>query len=121
MSRYIMLLAVLACSSVFSVVYAIRERREANAMENSRNQLDAALSASRAEIRTLSSRIDAMAATAANAPEPPPPPPAHTPTKPSPLERRRAATQPATRARKHRRPALETSGISARQPSIATL
>jgi hypothetical protein len=99
MSRYVLLLGVLVCSSVFSVVYAIRERREANAMENSRNRLDAALSASRAEIRTLSSRLDAMTTAAASAPEPPPPPPARTPAKPSPLERRHAAGQPATRPR----------------------
>lgn len=100
MSRHILLLAVLVCSSVFSVVYAIRERREANAMENSRNHLDAALSASRAEIRTLSSRIDAMTTAAASAPEPSTPLPAHTPAKPSPLERRHGAGQPVTRARK---------------------
>jgi hypothetical protein len=99
MSRYILLLAVLVCSSLFSVVYAIRERREANAMENSRNQLDTALSSARAEIRTLSSRIDAMAATAASAPELPPPAQAHTSPKPSPMERRHAAGQPALRAR----------------------
>jgi len=99
MSRYILLLAVLVCSSVFSVVYAIRERREANAMENSRNQMDAALSAARTEIRTLSSRIDAMTTAAASVPEPPPAPPEHTPTKPSPLQRRHGAAQPVSRAR----------------------
>jgi hypothetical protein len=99
MSRYVLLLGILVCSSVFSVVYAIREQREANAMENSRNRLDAALSASRAEIRTLSARLDAMTTAAASAPEPPPPPPAHSPAKPSPLERRHAAGQPAIRTR----------------------
>src|SRR5215469_6406425 len=105
MSRYILLLAVLVCSSVFSVVYAVRERREANAMENSRNQLDTALSAARTEIRTLSSRIDALTTAAASAPEPASSPtPERTPAKPSPLQRRHAGAQPVSRARNREDP-----------------
>jgi hypothetical protein len=99
MSRYVLLLAVLTCSSIFSVAYAIRERREANAMENSRNQLDTALSAARGEIRTLSSRIDAMAATPVSSPEAAPPGPVALPTQPTRMTRRRAVAQSVTRAR----------------------
>jgi hypothetical protein len=95
MSRYILLFAVLVCSCLVSVVYAVRERWEANAIESSRNQLDAALSTARAQIRTLSSRIDAMAVAADRPQEPEPRAPAHTPTptRPSPPGRRQMPPQ----------------------------
>src|SRR5215469_6822413 len=98
MSRlHISLLGILVCTSVFSLVYAIRERSQANAMESSRNQLDANLSASRAEIQKLSTRLDALAATAANTPEPLPNVPSATAS--APVARRRPVAQTAARTR----------------------
>jgi len=97
MSRqYISLLGILLCS-VLILVFAIRERSKADVMEHSRNQSDAALAAARAEIQTLSSRLNALTVTAANAPEPPPL--AHSPIRSSPAGRQRAVAQPAGRAK----------------------
>ncbi len=103
MSRgHILLLGILACTSVFGLGYAMRERSEANAIESSRNQLGAELSSARAEIQRLSSRIDALNPTAANAPEPLPT--LELPARPSSVPHRRpvaqSAAQTASRARK---------------------
>src|SRR5215467_14152230 len=96
MSRqHILLIGILSCVSVFSLVYAVRARSETNAMEYSRNQMGADLSAARAEIQTLSSRIDALTSAAASAPALPSTMLA--PTRPVPPERRRAVAQRATR------------------------
>jgi hypothetical protein len=95
MSRqHISLLGILVCTSVFSLMYAIRERSGANAMEYSRNQLDAKLSAARAEIQQLSSRLDAVTAAATQEPRPP----VQSPTRSGPVGRRRAVAQTAGRA-----------------------
>jgi hypothetical protein len=98
MSRqHISLLAILACSSVIILVYAIRERSEVNAVAESRNRLGADLSAARAEIQRLSSRIDDLAMKAASTPEPLPP--VATPTRSFPVERRRPAAPISSRAK----------------------
>jgi hypothetical protein len=75
----------------------MHESSEANVIESSRNQLGASLSAARAEIRTLSSRLEALTMTATSTPEPPPP--GHSPTRSGPAGHRRAVAQPAGRAK----------------------
>ena len=98
MSRqHFLLLSILVGTSVFSLLYAIRERSEATAQEYARNQLAATLSGSRAEIRTLTSRLDAMTTAAARTPAPPPP--VHSPTASAPVVRRRVSAQPVGRPR----------------------
>ena len=94
--RPIMLIAILVCTSAMSLVWAIREKSQANAMEDSRNQMEdsrnqlkTSLSAARAEIQTLSSQLEAAAKPAAGAPDPPPP--VQPPTRSVPAVRRRAA------------------------------
>ena len=92
----IILIAILICTSAVSLVYAIREKAQANAMEDSRNQMEdsrnqlkTSLSAARAEIQTLSSQLEAAAKPAAGAPDPPPP--VQPPTRSVPAVRRPAA------------------------------
>jgi hypothetical protein len=98
MSRQcISLVGILVCTSVFSLVYAIHERSEANVMESSRYQLDATLSAAHAQIQALSSRLDALTMTAANTPDPPLP--VNSSARSGPVGRRRAAAQPSGRAK----------------------
>ena len=86
---------LLVCTSVFSLVYAIHERSNANEAAHSRDQLGANLAAARAEIQTLSSRLDSL--TAATVSEPALALPAPSRTESSPLGRRRAVTRPSAR------------------------
>lgn len=92
-----LLVGILACMSVFSLLYAISQRSEANAVQSSRIQLEATLSTARAQIQALSSRIDALTAAAANPPAPslPEGPPA----RPRIVSPRRALRQPGGRPR----------------------
>jgi hypothetical protein len=55
-----LLLGILGCTTVFSLVYATRERSEAIATTYSRDQLAANLAAARIEIQTLSSRLTSL-------------------------------------------------------------
>jgi hypothetical protein len=82
---------LLVCTSVFSLVYAIHERSNANEAAHSRDQLGANLAAARAEIQTLSSRLDAL--TAANASAPALSSPAPSRMESSPLGRRRTVAR----------------------------
>jgi hypothetical protein len=82
---------LLVCTSVFSLAYAIRERSNANEAAHSRDQLGANLAAARAEIQTLSSRLDSLTAATASAPALPPGAPSRAES--SPLGRRRAVAR----------------------------
>ena len=94
MSRQYVLLLV--STSVFSLLYAIRERSNANAAAYSRDQLGANLAAARAEIQSLSSRLNSLTATATTPSRPLPVP---SPTGSAPLRRRRAVVQPSAKAK----------------------
>jgi len=72
MSRQYLLFGLLICTTVFSFVYATRERLEASATAYSRDQLAANLSDARAKIQSLSSRLDSLTAATPPAPAPAP-------------------------------------------------
>jgi len=98
MSRqHLLLFGILICASLASLVYATRERSEANALASSRDQMRASLADARAEIQTLASKVNSLTEAApkesATAPQAQPP----TVSAPPPL--RRAAARPNTRPR----------------------
>jgi hypothetical protein len=101
MSRqHLILFGILACTSLFSLVYATREKSEAKAMAASREELSNNLASARAEIQTLASKVNALTEPAAAAPVPPPvqAAPVHAPAATAP-PRRRPAAQPVARPR----------------------
>lgn len=71
--QHIVPLAILAGVSMFSLVYATREKSEANALTNSRDQLRVSLADARAEIETLSAKVNSLTDAVANAQAPRPP------------------------------------------------
>ena len=95
--QHILLAAILACTSIFSFIYAVRERSDARAMEYSRNQVMAELSSARTEMQKLSSRVNDLTLAATREPAPSPPVPA--PERPSPMGTRRATVQRTGRPR----------------------
>jgi hypothetical protein len=70
--QHVVLLGILIGTGIFGLVYGFRERREADAMANSREQMRASLADARDQIQILSSRINSMTDAAAKAQAPPP-------------------------------------------------
>jgi hypothetical protein len=70
--QHVLLFGLLAGTGIFSLVYGIREKREADAIASSREQMRASLAEARDEIQTLSSKINSMTEAAAKAQAPPP-------------------------------------------------
>jgi hypothetical protein len=99
MSRqHAILLGILVGTSLFSLVYATRQKSEAAAAASARDQLGANLAAARTEIESLSSKVNALTAAATSTP--PPPAIAEAPAAPAPAPvRRRVTVQSAPRPR----------------------
>jgi hypothetical protein len=97
--QHILLFGLLVSAGIFSLGYAIREKREASAMADSREQMRASLAEAREEIQTLSSKVNSLteAAALASAPLAVVPPPAESvpARRPSPFVR---PPRPATRS-----------------------
>jgi hypothetical protein len=90
-----LLFGLLVGTGLFSLGYAIREKREASAMAESREQMRASLAEAREEVQTLSSKVNSLTEAAARAPETLPvvPPPAES----VPVHRPSPFTRPVTR------------------------